>query len=102
MMMLVSTMLRSLSTSSGNLRSSQRSTPAPSPSSGGHRLQPAQDPPLVALNWPLVSRHSRRARLRKRASNPCLNEVYAGTDADNREESDDFCARCQTDERRHA
>jgi hypothetical protein len=41
MMMLVSTMLRSLSTSSGNLRSWQRSTPVPSHSSGGHRLQPA-------------------------------------------------------------
>ena len=41
MMMLVSTMLRSLSMSSGNLRSSKRSTPVPSPSNNGHRLQPA-------------------------------------------------------------
>ena len=40
-MMLVSTMLRSVSTSSRNLRSGQRPTAVPSPSSGGHRLQPA-------------------------------------------------------------
>ena len=43
MMMLVSTMWRSLSTGSGNLRSGQRSTPVPSPSSGSHGLQPANE-----------------------------------------------------------
>ncbi len=52
MMMLVSTMLRSLSTSSGNL---QRPAvyASPSPSSGSHR--PPAIPAAGALNWSFIA-----------------------------------------------